>query len=74
LYGLPVPDTVGTVEEYMQPRIALLHKRLASASLAEKVEEMHIATAADCRNFCMVVSHGDLASENITNHRRHPFA
>ncbi|KAJ7218288.1 hypothetical protein C8J57DRAFT_1254784 [Mycena rebaudengoi] len=64
LYGLPVPDTVGTVEEYMQPRIALIHERLASASLAEKVEEMHIVTAAD-RDFCMVVSHGDLASENI---------
>ncbi|KAJ6610996.1 hypothetical protein B0H10DRAFT_2224461 [Mycena sp. CBHHK59/15] len=59
------PGCGGTVEAYMHPRLAQLRAKLAGAdpAVAEQVGEL--ATLSECARFRMVVSHNDLAEENI---------
>ncbi|KAJ7136131.1 hypothetical protein C8R44DRAFT_393828 [Mycena epipterygia] len=67
LRDLSVPDTVGTVEEYMQPRLARLYSKLDSASLtvAQRKDIGDLSALADFQPFRMVVSHCDISPENI---------
>ncbi|KAJ6590591.1 hypothetical protein DFH09DRAFT_1139766, partial [Mycena vulgaris] len=65
LWNFPVPDTVTTVEEYMRPRLELLHNRLSRVSSAVSQQLGALATLPDFLGFRMVVSHCDIAPENI---------
>jgi hypothetical protein len=63
--GLYVPDSVGTVEDHMRPRLERLHTKLSSVSpdIIQKVGQL--STLSDFNGYRMVVSHCDLAPENI---------
>ncbi|KAJ6631231.1 hypothetical protein B0H10DRAFT_1981511 [Mycena sp. CBHHK59/15] len=64
--GLSIPDTVCTVEAFMQPRLAQLHAKLACASPAVSKKVGELATIFDLHRYRMVISHCDLSTgENI---------
>ncbi|KAJ7189561.1 hypothetical protein GGX14DRAFT_484842 [Mycena pura] len=62
---LEVPDTVGTVEDYMRPRLLVLHEKLSTVSPAVLDKVGELASLADFKGYQMVTSHCDLAPENI---------
>ncbi|KAJ7136109.1 hypothetical protein C8R44DRAFT_393443 [Mycena epipterygia] len=65
LRDLDVPDTVGTVEDYMQPRLARLLSKLAVINPAISQKVGPLSPLSEFRAFQMVVSHCDMAPENI---------
>jgi hypothetical protein len=64
LRRLEVPDTI-TIEQHMRPRLARLHGKLASVSPATLHKVGELASLSDFKGYQMVVSHCDLAAENI---------
>ncbi|KAJ7871341.1 hypothetical protein B0H13DRAFT_2060582 [Mycena leptocephala] len=64
LRRLEVPDTI-TIEEHMRPRLARLHEKLASVSPATLHKVGELASLSEFKDYQMVVSHCDLAAENI---------
>lgn len=67
LRKISVPDTAGTVKHHMRPRLELLQRRVSvlSADVLEQVGKLACLSDFDDEKFKMVVSHCDLAPENI---------
>ncbi|KAJ7437358.1 hypothetical protein B0H11DRAFT_628729 [Mycena galericulata] len=65
LRQINVPDTVGTVEDYMRPRLELLETRIRSLSADVSQRVGALSSLSDFCPFRMVVSHCDMVPENI---------
>ncbi|KAJ6499572.1 hypothetical protein C8R47DRAFT_1111182, partial [Mycena vitilis] len=59
------PDTIGTVEDYMRPVLDKLHTKLSRVSKETLEDVGPLAPLSAFRDLQMVVSHRDLAPENI---------
>ncbi|KAJ7430580.1 hypothetical protein B0H11DRAFT_2134933 [Mycena galericulata] len=65
LRQINVPVTVSTVENYMRPRLELLDTRIRSLSADVSQRVGALSSLSDFCPFRMVVSHCDMAPENI---------
>ncbi|KAK6992612.1 hypothetical protein R3P38DRAFT_2802148 [Favolaschia claudopus] len=65
---ISVPDTVATVEDYMRPRLELLQRKLSGLSPDIIKQVGQLSPLAELSAFHMLLSHRDLAPENIIAH------